>query len=56
VGERHRRDKVGARTSDEVRASWRCIFDDPGARPSHATQGEAVGYLKDFCHWLEVVL
>jgi hypothetical protein len=44
------------RPIDEVRASQRHKFDDPGAGPSHAPQGEAGGDLQHFHCWLEVVL
>jgi hypothetical protein len=56
VGEKHRRDEVGARPVDEARADRRQRFDDPGAGPSHSPQGEADGGIEDFQQRLKVVL
>jgi hypothetical protein len=44
------------RPADEARADRRCIFDDPGAGPSHAPQVEVDRDLEDFRRQLEVVL
>jgi hypothetical protein len=56
VGERRRRDEVGAIPKDEARVGQRHRFDDAGSRPSYASQVEADGGINDLCHRLEVVL
>jgi len=44
------------RPTNEVGANSRHRFDDPGAGPSHAPQGDVGRDLEDFRRQLEVVL
>ena len=56
VGERRRREDVGARPAEEERVVRRHRFDDPGVGPLHAPLAEVGGDIEDIRHRLEEVL